>query len=165
MLIAVPLVPVTGRAGTRAGRRDLPKVEKIRVADLKEILRKDSGKVILVNAWATWCKPCQDEMPGLLTLRKTFQGKPFRLILLSADDGDDLDKKVRPALKKFKVDFPSYLMNDKSDQVFISGMSSEWNGALPTSFLYDRTGKLKATLVGERSVRQFEDEVTKLLEK
>ena len=149
---------------TRTAPRDLPRVEKIRVADLKEILRKDSGKVVLVNAWATWCKPCQDEIPSLLKLRKAFRGKAFRLILLSADDVEDIDKKVRPMLKKFKVDFPSYLMNDKSDQVFISGMSSEWNGALPTSFLYDRTGKLKATLVGERTYRQFEDEVTKLIE-
>jgi len=159
---AAPAEPDPG--GSRAGRRDLPRVDKIRVADLKEILRKDSGKVILVNAWATWCKPCQDEIPGILRLRKAFRGKPFRLILLSADDADDLNKKVRPMLKKFKVDFQSYLMNDKSDQAFISGMSSEWNGALPTSFLYDRTGKLKATLVGERTYRQFEDEVTKLLE-
>ena len=164
-ILMVFAVPLTGRGEPRAGRRDLPRVEKIRVADLKEILRKDSGKVVLVNAWATWCKPCQDEIPGLLKLRKAFRGKPFRLIFLSADDADDLEKKVRPALKKFKVDFPSYLMNDTSDQVFISGMSSEWNGALPTSFLYDRSGKLKATLVGERTYNQFEDAVTKLLEK
>ena len=163
-ILAIPLVALAGRGENRAGRRDLPRVDKIRVADLKEIMRKDSGKVILVNAWATWCKPCQDEIPGILKLRKAFRGKPFRLILLSADDADDINKKVRPALKKFKVDFPSYLMNDKSDQAFISGMSSEWNGALPTSFLFDRTGKLKATLVGERTYSQFEDAVTKLLE-
>jgi thiol-disulfide isomerase/thioredoxin len=162
---AVFLCLTAAGAFAQAKREPLPAVDKVRLAELRNILRNDSGNVVLVNAWATWCKPCQEEMPDLLKLREALGKEPFRLVLLSADDLDDLDTKVRPALGKFGVDFPTYIMSDSTEDAFITGMDSSWSGALPATFLYDRAGKRADMKVGERSYRQFEESVSKLLGK
>lgn len=166
LIAGVNSAPAQGRQDktTRAVRRDsLPVVEKVGLAGLKRMLQADSGKVVLLNAWASWCKPCKDEMPGLLKAWKSFRAKPLQLILLSTDDIDDLETKVRPALKKFGVDFPTYIMSDSSQDAFISGINDAWSGALPATFLYDREGKLAEMKVGERTYLQLREALDRLL--
>lgn len=141
----------------------LPAVQKIRVSELNRIIRGDSGSVILVNAWATWCKPCRDEMPGLLNVWKRRSDKPFRLILLSADDISEIDSKVRPALRDFGVTFTTYIMSDSTDDAFINGLNPEWNGALPATFVYDARGHQIHMSVGEQSGRKFEEALDKAM--
>jgi thiol-disulfide isomerase/thioredoxin len=138
-------------------------VEMISVSHLKSMIAGDSGNVVLVNAWATWCKPCKEEMPNLLRLNKVHKNDPFKFILVSADDFDQLDTVVKPMLKSLGVGFTTYIVNDSSDNAFISGMNADWNGALPTSFIYSKEGKLMSMLTGERSYEQFEKAVAGLL--
>ena len=140
-----------------------PSVEPISVAQLKSMIARDSGNVVLVNAWATWCKPCKEEMPGLLKLKRNHADEPFKLILVSADDIDEIDTVVRPMLKSLGVEFPTYIVHDSTDDAFITRMNPDWNGALPTSFIYGKEGKLKAMMTGERSYKQFEKTIYDLL--
>ncbi|MBI1802948.1 MAG: TlpA family protein disulfide reductase [Ignavibacteriae bacterium] len=150
-----------GEAQTKL--RGLPPVTPIHIAELKEMIRHDSGNVVFVNVWATWCKPCREEMPQVVRLRKNFLNKGFSLILVSVDDSDIVGTQVRPALQKLGVNFPSYIINEKSDEAFITGMDSSWNGALPTTFVYDRHGALSNILTGERTYKQFEEAIRKFL--
>src|SRR5260221_2337423 len=108
---------VAGRPASKPG--PLPEVRRITVFKLNQLIRSDTGARVLVNAWATWCKPCREEMPNVLKVWKRHAGNPFRLILLSADDAGDLDTKVRPALRDFGVGFTTYIMADTADDAFI----------------------------------------------
>ncbi len=119
--------------------------------------------MILVNAWATWCKPCKEEIPDLLRLKAKYAERGFELVFISADDPDELDTSVRPTLQKLGVDFLTYINRDSSDEAFINGLNPKWNGALPASFLYDRKGNLSEMLVGGKKYKQFEEAVLKLL--
>jgi thiol-disulfide isomerase/thioredoxin len=142
----------------------LPKIEKITHSGLMERVRQDSGSVVLINVWATWCKPCREEMPNLIKLQKELKQKDFTLILVSADDIDIVDSIVRPALKSFGVRFPSFILNENDDE-FITAMNPEWKGAfaLPTSFLYNKQGKLAEMLVGGKTYKKFSAAVKKLM--
>src|SRR5271167_2467545 len=90
-------------------------VTSVNVAGLHDMIQKDSGNVVLVNVWATWCKWCKEEMPGILELKKKFEGKGFRVILVSADDIDILESEVKPTLTKLGVHFPSFIINEPTD--------------------------------------------------
>jgi len=129
-----------------------------------ELVRRDSGRVVLVNVWATWCKPCKEEMPNLIKLRTDLRRKNFTLILISADDIEIADSVVRPAMKSLGADFPSYILNENEDE-FMTAMNPGWKGAfaLPTSFLYDTQGKLADMMVGGKTYKQFSIAVKKLL--
>jgi thiol-disulfide isomerase/thioredoxin len=135
-------------------------------ADHDTILRlvKEGGaKAAIVNVWATWCEPCRKEMPDLLRLRERYRKEGFDLILVSADDPDSAETAVRRVLGKFGVDFTTYIEKDSTDEVFINGMSREWSGALPASFLFAKGGELRDVMIGEKSYAEFESRVKPLL--
>lgn len=148
-------------AQTTAG--DSLSVQVISLAKLQQLIRSDSGKVVLVNAWATWCEPCKKEIPDLLKLRRMLKEKPFELILLSADDTDLVDSDVKSFLQKLGVDFPTYLIQHQGDEAFINTMNPAWSGALPASFVYDRHCQQRKMFVGRKTYEQFYGAIRELL--
>jgi len=163
--VLVSLVILFPTFGFGSVPEDSSAVTMVNVAGLHDAIQKDSGNVVLVNVWATWCKWCKEEMPGILELKKKFEGKGFRLILVSADDIDEIETGVKPTLRKMGVRFPSFIIHEPTDEAFMNGMNPDWNGALPTSFIYDRSGKLAETMVGDKTAKEFEKVIQKYLKK
>ncbi|MCP5105003.1 MAG: TlpA family protein disulfide reductase, partial [bacterium] len=62
-----------------AGPIDVKDVKKIGAADLENILTSYKGKVLLLNVWATWCKPCREEFPDLVRLQDFYKGKNIQI--------------------------------------------------------------------------------------
>jgi thiol-disulfide isomerase/thioredoxin len=144
------------------------RVEDVRVtpvtaADIQQAVRDSGAKAVLVNMWATWCAPCREEFPGLVSMAHKYQGQGLKVLLVSADSDADL-----PAVKKFLaahgVEFPAYLKAEK-DQAFIDGMGKQWTGALPATFLFDGSGKLRDFWEGETTFSAFEQKVVEVLGK
>ena len=61
-------------------------LEEIDVQGVKDLIKNSSsGKVRLINFWATWCGPCITEFPDLVIIDRMYRGRPFELITISAD--------------------------------------------------------------------------------
>ena len=111
----------------------------------KWTLKELSGKVVVVNFWATWCPPCRKEMPDLETLYKRFKDQGLVILAISDEDVE----KVKPFVEKEKVTYPILLdPGRKVNELF------EVEG-IPKSFVYDRTGKLVAQSIDMRTQKQF----------
>lgn len=132
--------------------------------DLKQIFESRKGKVILVNFWATWCKPCVKEFPELLKLYSNYKDKGFELVFLSLDDLSEIDTKLKPFLKKNNVDFTTYYNNFSKPEELIDLVDKNWGGGIPSTYIYDKEGSLKASILGSKTYEQFEAEITKLLD-
>jgi len=109
-------------------------------------LKDLKGKVVLVNFWATWCPPCQKEMPDLDALYKRFQDQGFVILAISEDEET---AKVAPFIAERKISYPILLdPGQKVNNLFqVDG--------IPKSFVYDRDGKLVAQSIDMRTQRQF----------
>ena len=100
-----------------------------------------SGRVVLLNIWATWCVPCREEMPTLDTLQARLGGDDFHVLPLSIDRGG------LPVVRHFYGEIGIqnlglYLAED------IRAMAALAVAGLPTSILVDRQGRELGRLVG-----------------
>jgi thiol-disulfide isomerase/thioredoxin len=126
-------------------------------AGYKEVLGRHMGKVVLVDFWATWCRPCVEQFRHTVQLDKDFRGQGLAVVSVSLDQPSDLPD-VRAFLESEDATFDNLLSKygsgTESVEVFdIPG------GALPHYKLYDRRGKLRHTFSLEPTAeRQFSPE-------
>ena len=118
---------------------------------------------MLINFWATWCKPCVKEFPELVKLYNNYKDKGFEIVFISVDVPEDVEPKVVPFLKKQDVDFVSYYNKFERPDELINYIDKNWEGAIPSTYIYDKDGKLTADILGSRSYEDFEKEITKSL--
>src|SRR6476646_4993367 len=64
-----------------------------------------SGKVLLVNLWATWCGPCRRETPELVRLHKEYQARGVEMVGLSTEDPVQSAQSVHDFVQQFQVDY------------------------------------------------------------
>lgn len=95
------------------------------------------GQVVLMNFWATWCGPCQVEMPHLQAMQKDLAAKGFTVLSVSADDART-SSQVKPLIMKNGYTFPVVLDTQTS-------VVAQYNPAkaLPYTVLIDKTGHIR----------------------
>ena len=100
------------------------------------------GKWVLVNIWATWCPPCLQELPELISLHQAHKDKDLVVVSIAMDSGDAA--KVTPFARKMGINFPviiwEWQKNAKVDQEVTRSFGDV--EAVPISFLYNPKGKL-----------------------
>ena len=99
------------------------------------------GRVVLLHFWATWCKPCEEEMPALERLLRSLESGGFALVTVSVDEDRSQVESFRDRLK---LSLPILL--DPSHEVSRAYQTYRY----PESFLLDREGKVVARFVGPR---------------
>jgi thiol-disulfide isomerase/thioredoxin len=130
---------------------------------LDSIKEANKGKVILFNYWASWCKPCTEEFPDIMKIYKEYKDKDFKLVFVSLDFGDDLSTQTKKFLKKMNVDFTTYYNGFAKDEDLINYMDKNWEGSIPGTFIYDKSGKLKKTLIGKTDYKEFKEAVNEYI--
>jgi len=113
------------------------------------------GKVVLLNFWATWCGPCQIEIPWFEQFEQQYKSQGFAVLGVSMDD--DGWQAVKPFVVTHKVNYRILLGNDSIGQLY-GGLD-----ALPTSFIIDREGRLAYTHVGLAGKNEYLSEIQSLL--
>src|SRR5215203_1726806 len=102
-----------------------------------------SGKVMLVNLWATWCGPCRMETPELVKLNKEFQSRGVEMIGLSTEDPETSAQSVVDFIREYEVDYQIGWANRQLAQTLMQGRSS-----IPQSFIISRDGRILRRFVG-----------------
>src|SRR5437868_5708498 len=133
--------PSKAHAGCTRGQRDcLPEVNYTDTAGVAYNRESLNGKVVLVNFWATWCHPCQKEIPDLSKAYDKYKAKGVVFLGVMTDSPDS------QTLLNFQSDYDmSYpVVRSNSDLM----VSFNYPDALPTTFVYDRSGKQVFSHVG-----------------
>ncbi len=116
-----------------------------------------AGKVVLVDFWASWCNPCKASFPAMEQLLER-HGKDGLVIV--AVNLDDKRADMEAFLKKNPV---SFIVVRDAEKKLVSAVNI---GSMPTSFLLDRAGKIRAVhngFHGEETMNKYEQEITQLL--
>ncbi len=105
-LLTSPSAPDPVGRGSPAPAFRLPRLDGAGAVSLAEL----GGKVVLLNFWATWCKPCEDEMPAMQRLYRALGGGDFELLAVSVDDDPE---DVRAFAERLELGFPILLDPDE----------------------------------------------------
>ena len=116
--------------------------EDFRLTDLagkEQSLSQYRGKIVLLNFWATWCKPCTTEMPAMQTIYDKLRDKGF--VVLAVNELED-DAKVREHIKQYGHTFPVLMDRDNkvANQFGVFG--------LPVSVFIDQEGRVQEYIKG-----------------
>ncbi len=161
LILALFLTVMLGFQSTANSQELLPADKNT----LDKLISENKDKVLLFNYWATWCKPCVEEFPDLMKLHKNYKDKDFKLIFVSLDFGEDFKDEITAFLKKSGVDFDTYYNNFNKDEELLNYVDKNWEGGIPGTFIYDKTGKLRKSLIGKHDYDDFKKEVDVYLRK
>lgn len=102
--------------------------------------RVASGKdtVYVVNFWATWCVPCVKELPNFDQLASKYQSQPLKVILMSVDFKSKLKYVVIPFVKRNHIQSEVYLLNEPSQQEYMTRVDKKWSGSLPATLIINK---------------------------
>jgi peroxiredoxin len=104
-----------------------------------------TGKVLLVNLWATWCQPCRRETPELVRLHKEYQDRGLEMVGLSTEDPVQSAQSVQQFVQQFQVDYP---VGWATRDVAIALMQLTGRSSIPQSFIITRDGRIRKQFVG-----------------
>lgn len=134
------------------------------IQDVEALKESNKGKVLLVNFWATWCRPCKEEFPELVRLYNDYKKEGFRIIFISVDNPEDIDTKVKPFMKRKGANFTSYYSNFEYVDELINYFDKKWSGDIPATYIFNKKGKLTSSLQGKKDYDEFESEIRKNLD-
>lgn len=116
-------------------------VNLIDAKGIRTLMKNDSGKLRLVNIWATWCAPCVIEIPELVNINRMYRGRPFEMITISGDSPGKKDG-VLAFLKSKQVSCTSYLFNSDDKTELVEAVDKDWQGGIPYTVIVKPGGEV-----------------------
>ena len=138
------------------------KLQNITSEEIQKIVQsKNTNHAVMLNFWATCCKPCVAEFPMIVDIAHEYENN-LSVYFVSVNWLDEREK-VRAFLKKQGVDWQSFIKNEK-DQNFINGVTREWTGAVPFTIVYGKSsGNIVDFWEGERPETRFRSAIIKAI--
>jgi peroxiredoxin len=126
------------------------------LAGKEQSLSQYRGKIVLMNFWATWCKPCTTEMPAMQTTYDKLRDKGF--VVLAINELED-DARVREHIKQYGHTFPVLMDHDNkvANQFGVVG--------LPVSVFIDQDGRVQEYIKGGLLTEQRIEETVARIQK
>jgi thiol-disulfide isomerase/thioredoxin len=123
------------------------------IEQLQARIDRAGDTTLVLNFWATWCKPCVEELPCFDELRSYYGTQNVQVVLISLDFKSQLQKKFVPFLKAQQLTSEVALMADQDLNTWIPLIYEEWDGAIPATLVIK--GKKRRFNLGK--FENFED--------
>jgi thiol-disulfide isomerase/thioredoxin len=114
------------------------------------------GKVVVLNAWASWCTPCRAEIPAFVALAKSSAASDVAVVGLDVQDDDAA---ARDFAADFAMTYPSIVDTAGSVLSTIPGVPPS---AIPSTVVLDRDGRIAARIIGGADATELDQIVTDL---
>ena len=111
-------------------------LKSVNFEELQTIFNKNDNTIRVINFWATWCKPCVEELPYFEKIHQQYADKNVEVILVSLDMKNDLEKSLKPFITKNNIKARVIHLDDPDQNSWIPKVDSDWNGAIPVTIIY-----------------------------
>jgi thiol-disulfide isomerase/thioredoxin len=125
------------------------KVKVIKLPELRQKYLRDNDTLYIINFWATWCRPCVEELPGFQKLNESYKDKKIKMILVSLDFKKELNKLETFIITK-KIKPEVVLLDETNYNSWIDQIDPSWGGAIPATLFVNNKENIR--LFHEKSI-------------
>ena len=108
------------------------------------------GKVLVLDFWATYCPPCREQTPHLVSMQRRFGPQGLQVVGLNVGGEDDRPK-IADFVREFGIQYPLAIPSDEASQLYFAD-----NDAIPQTYIFDRKGRLVQRFIGYDSTMPAE---------
>jgi thiol-disulfide isomerase/thioredoxin len=130
------------------------RLEAATAEDLKQLRSNPTGKVLLVNFWATWCGPCIAEFPDLETTYRMFRGRDFDLVTVATNLPDERAG-VMKALEKQHASSRNLQFASDDTYAMQAAFDAKWEAGVPFTMVLAPGGKVIYQKQGEIDILEL----------
>jgi peroxiredoxin len=116
-------------------------VQTIDEAGVRKLVQNDGPNLRLINVWATWCIPCVEELPELVTIHRMYRKRRFELITISLDDPKQREDVLKVLREKHVSCQNTIFASDDRDKL-AEALDKDWPGPVPYTILVAPGGKI-----------------------
>ncbi len=137
LLIAVALIGFVTVARSQ-------KIEKWKIEDVEKYMAAKNGDILVINFWATFCKPCVAEIPSFIKTVEKYKSSQVKLLLVSLDLPSYYPSKIASFAKKHDFKTNIVWLDETNADIFCPKIDPKWSGSIPaTLILNTKTGYRK----------------------
>ena len=116
-------------------------IEVYNFDQLESFLSSNTDKTLVVNFWATWCKPCIKELPYFEAIQTKYNDD-VRVVLVSLDFSDKLESQLIPFVNENALRSQVVLLDDPYENEWIPKVDSTWSGAIPATLIINGANRI-----------------------
>lgn len=141
---------------------DAPSIEKWKLEDLRSAIQNAEGPTIF-NFWATFCKPCIEEIPYFQQLVKKYDSAGVKLVLVSLDFAEHYPKKISEFAAKRKFMAPIKFLDETNADLFCPVVDESWTGVMPATLFVNHSKGYRQFYEEQISREKLEKEIRRML--
>lgn len=137
-------------------------IQKWKLTDLQSAI-VNTDKPTIFNFWATYCKPCIEEIPHFQELVKKYDSAGVQLILVSLDFSENYPKKIKAFAARQKFTAPIKFLDETNADLFCPAVDSSWSGSIPASLFINNATGYRYFLEDQLSREELEKEIIRMV--
>jgi thiol-disulfide isomerase/thioredoxin len=138
-------------------------VQMVNALWIDEVKLNKSDTVYVINFWATWCKPCVEELPNFEKLTATYGTKNLKVILVSCDFKKQIESRLIPFIKQKNITSKVVFMNESNPDNWIEKVDKRFSGAIPATLIMNGSKGFSYFTEGEMTYEELEKIVKPLI--
>jgi thiol-disulfide isomerase/thioredoxin len=152
-------------------------MDRIDAAGVAALARNPTGRIRVINLWATWCVPCVEEFPGLVLISRRLEIRDFDLITISVDDPKDADKALQFLRREHAAVPPgakasvaaqgrttnNFIYAGPGGDALAQALDPKWPGGYPYTVVIAPGGEVLYRSVGALDVPAFQSRLVDML--
>ncbi len=152
------LISCREKSGGKEALNENKEIEVYDFSEFEPLLHTEDDKTYVINFWATWCKPCIEELPYFEGLQAE-HSESIKVILVSLDFPDKLESQLKPFVKKRNLKAQVVLLDDPYENEWIPKVDEGWSGAIPATLIFNKSKK--AFYEGSFTRKSLNEEIIK----
>ena len=141
----------------------VPGIKVIQFDAIERLMSSKSDSVYVLNFWATWCKPCVEELPAFEQITKEYKGRNVKVLLICMDFKSKLKERVVPFVKKNGLVSDVLLLNEPDYNSWIDKIDKKWSGSIPATLILKGSTEVKNFYEQSFDYTQLKVEIDKVM--